>query len=178
MSQSCVQISHEEMKLKVNSKKLLWEALRRNGIYVPDFKCKCININYLENVKNQIYWAPPYKFLSIRPCPTPPKKSVIFNEIMKACRNSDPLVNLGIKDEHGATTEYFLHLLSTIDAQHPFFSKGYLPSAEDSKFSRPNKEAIRYDNSNGFFDGLPVYPRHARASSGHRPRIPIKRCQP
>ena len=140
MSQSCVQVSHEEMKMKVSSKKLLWEAIRRNGAYIPDYKCKCINIHYLENIKSEKYWAPPYKHLVIRPCPTPPKKAVIFNEIMKACRNQDPVVQLGIKDEHGATTEYFLHVLSTINPDHPFFGKGYLPSAEDSKYSRAKKE--------------------------------------
>jgi len=53
-------VNQEEVKLKVSSKWLLWDAVKRNQKFVPDFKCKCITIDYLEGVRDGTYWAPTY----------------------------------------------------------------------------------------------------------------------
>ena len=86
------------------------------------------------------------------------------------------MIDIGIKDEHGATTEYFLTLLSTIMPDHVIFSKGYMPSAEHSKYTRQTrKREICYDNSDGFFDGLPLHLKESKAFAGHKPRVPMKK---
>ena len=53
-------VNQEEVKLKVSSKKHLWDAVKRNQKFIPDFKCKCITIEYLEGVRDGTYWAPNY----------------------------------------------------------------------------------------------------------------------
>ena len=53
-------ITEEEVKLRVSSKRHLWDAVKRNNRYIPDYKCKCITIEYLEGIRNGTYWAPLY----------------------------------------------------------------------------------------------------------------------
>ena len=169
-------LNQEEVKLKVSSKKHLWDAVKRNQKFIPDFKCKCITIDYLEGVRDGTYWAPNYDMVKMRPCTNPPKKQVIFNEIISICKMQEQVVDIGIKDEHGATTEYFLTLLSTIMPDHVIFSKGYMPSAEHSRYTRQSKKReICLDNSDGFFDGLPLHLRESKAFAGHKPRVPMKK---
>ena len=51
-----------------------------------------------------------------------------------------------------------------------------MPSAEHSKYTRQTrKREICYDNSDGFFDGLPVHLKESKAFSGHKPRVPMKK---
>lgn len=75
-------ISEQEAKAKVPTKKHMYEALQRNNYYMPPIKSKVITIEYLMGVRTQKYWVPSYTNLKKRPCPNPPKKRRIFEEIM------------------------------------------------------------------------------------------------
>ena len=78
-------ITEAEARLLIPSKRELWEGLQRNGKCVPPYQSKCITIDYLEKVRANTYYVPSYTDMSIRPCPNPPKKKRIFEEIMRVC---------------------------------------------------------------------------------------------
>ena len=59
------------------------EALQRNGFMVPPYTSKCITTDYLSKVKTAEYYVPRYVDVQVRPCPNPPIKRRIFEEIMK-----------------------------------------------------------------------------------------------
>lgn len=65
-------------------------------------------------------------------------------------------------------------MLSSIDPNHYFFHKGYVPSEDDSKYTRYKKrEAIDYSNDDGFFDGLPTHSSSSN-SSNSKPQFPLR----
>jgi len=128
---------------------------------VPPFQSKCITIDYLEKVRAGTYFVPNYRDMQIRPCPNPPKKKRIFDEIMQLCQQHN--VNFGMKDETYANADWFLDVLSSINPEHPFFHKSYVPSADDSKYTRISKAKPDLSNDDGFFDGLPPKMLKARA---------------
>ena len=59
-------------------------------------------------------------------------------------------------------------VLSTIKEDHEFFSKSYVPTADDSKYSRAKKKT-NCSNVDGFFNGLPVKNSNTNSNSGHFP---------
>ena len=72
-------------------------------------------------------------------------------------------VNFGMKDETYANADWFLGVLSSINPNHDFFHKSYMPSDEDSKYTRISKARPDLTNDDGFFDGLPPKLQKARA---------------
>ena len=120
---------------------------------MPPFQSKCNTIDYLEKVRAGTYYVPNYRDMQIRPCPNPPKKKRIFEEIIKLCQQHN--VNFGMKDETYANADWFLDVLSSINPNHPFFHKSYVPNADDSKYTRISKVKPDLSNDDGFFDGLP-----------------------
>ena len=77
-------------------------------------------------------------------------------------------VVLGIKDESYTSAEWLLQVLSTINPDHPFFSKSYTPLAADSKYTRSKKKQV-YSNEDGFFTGLPI--KQQKTNPG---RVPVR----
>ena len=78
----------------------------------------------------------------------------------------------GLKDETVANTEWLLDVLSSCNPEHEFFGKSYVPSAEDSKYSRKKVQPV-VNNSNGFYDDLPVKRQKVKPANSNVNGIPI-----
>ena len=76
-------ITEEEAKEMVPNKKAFHEALQRNGLCVPPWGSKCLTQDYMERCRSGEFYVLRYIHLQIRPCPNPPLKRRIFEEIMK-----------------------------------------------------------------------------------------------
>ena len=158
-------ITVEEAKSKVSSKKEFYEAMIRQGFYLPPYGSKSINREYLQSVRSGHWWCPRFDKVQLRPCPCPPVKRVIFREIITLLNGR----NWGIINEDCANTEWLLVCLSTLKPDHEFFTKAYVPTAEDSRYSKV-KPVANIDNSDGFFDGLPALKSsNGKKSRGHFP---------
>ena len=59
----------------------LYEASIRNGYYVPPKKAPCVTLNYLFKVRRKAVWCPTFVDARIAPCPRPPSKGEIIDEI-------------------------------------------------------------------------------------------------
>ena len=146
-------ISLEEAKAKVPDKKALYEALLRNGYFMPPYSNRIITIQYMEKVKSGEVYVPKYDIVRLRPCPNPPVKKRVFDEILKEMTRVG--LKFGLKNEGYASTDWLLAILSTCNQEHEFFWKSYTPSSEDSKYSRVKRQTD-CSNADGFYDGLPV----------------------
>ena len=80
-------ISIEEAKAKVPDKKALYEALLRNGYYMPPYSCRIVTVVYMDKVKSGEVYVPKYDIIRLRPCPNPPVKKRVFDEIGLIVRN-------------------------------------------------------------------------------------------
>lgn len=84
----------------------------RNGFYPPPLTCKGCTKEYLLKVKSGEYYVPRFDAIKLRPCPCPPLKKRIYQEIMKLATQHN--VNLGMRDESCGTVTWFLAVLGTI----------------------------------------------------------------
>ena len=119
------QISLEEAKAKVATKRDQFDAMLRNGYFLPPWGSTCLTRPYMEKVRSGEFYVPKYEHVRLRPCPIPPLKKRIFDEVMWEIRRVD--YNFGIKDETCTNTEWLLIVLSTINQEHEFFGKSYIP---------------------------------------------------
>ena len=76
-------------------------------------------------IRSKAFWAPKYIDVKLRPCPSPPKKEVIFEVVIAlAIRNR---VDMGIKSCNDIDAGWLLLVLSTVQCEHEFFHKSYCP---------------------------------------------------
>ena len=92
-------------------------------------KSNFVTLSYLKNVRSKNLYVPMYRDVRLLPCPKPPEKREIANELMKATK----LINkdIGIKFEGALPdTWWMLAVLSTVDSEHRYFKKDYCPSVK------------------------------------------------
>jgi len=130
------------------------DVLQRNRKFVPDKNCAaCRDTKYLLGVKEGKYFVPDYKDVRLAPCPTPPKKSLLFkainDEIGALPKGKQP--NLGIKDHTQVDKDWLLVVLSTINQNHRYFKKDYYPTPEELREEVAQIPGLMVDNGDGFF---------------------------
>ena len=59
----------KKVRENIPDKKTFYDAMIRNGFYLPSYKSQIVCIDYLERVKAGEYWVPKYKDIKLRPCP-------------------------------------------------------------------------------------------------------------
>ena len=64
----------------IGNKKDFVEKMKRNDYYLP--KGPFCNIEYMFGVLNKQYYCPTYTDVRLRPCPTPPPKSELLDEVI------------------------------------------------------------------------------------------------
>ena len=78
--------SHQNKKkqrLNVKSKSHLYECIQRNGWYLPSLTSTLVTVKYMISIKDGEIWCPRYEYLKMRPCPRPPLKSLLIEELLK-----------------------------------------------------------------------------------------------
>ena len=80
-------LSVNEFAKKVKSKKDLYEAVQRNGYYLPKPKSGIATEHYLVSVMDTTYWCPKTEQIRLRVCTRPPEKSVLLDKFHKYTRD-------------------------------------------------------------------------------------------
>jgi len=84
-----------------------------------------------------------------RPCPTPPNKLNVLAELFEEAKRQDKYLMLDAS--HTPDLKWSLCCLSTLNPNHRFFGKSYLPP----QIQRANKKPqVLISNDDGFFTGL------------------------
>jgi hypothetical protein len=63
-----------DAKQVVYSAREVYNAMHRNGWYLPPLNCGLVTVKYMHNVRVGALYCPQYCDLRFRPCPDPPKK--------------------------------------------------------------------------------------------------------
>ena len=75
---STVSMTVNEFSKLVQNRRDLYEALLRNGYYLPKFKTTMITEEYMRNVITGKAFCPKYSDIKMLPCPRPPNKDVLL----------------------------------------------------------------------------------------------------
>ena len=136
----------------VQDKMDYWEAMHRNGLYLPAYS-NFITAQYLEDVHTGKLHAPEYSEIRLRPCPRPPAKQYIISELYRLSLHKHK--NLGIiPGKKEPDTQWCLNVLSTWAPNHSFFRKSYVPPTQQVKAKSKLADKLRVTNPE-FFAGLP-----------------------
>ena len=138
----------------IRDKRDLWEAFHRNGFYLPAFG-PFITHQYLDAVQSTKVHVPTYSQVRLAPCPRPPPKKVIVEELYRISLHKG--MDLGIiPGRKEPDTPWCMHLLSTWAPGHRFFKKSFLPelAANSSRKAKLNERLLVEDAQ--FFEGLPM----------------------
>lgn len=87
----------------------------------------------------------------MRPCPFPPSKLIVLEELETACRKKDlvyPITDLKLLPDQ----EWALNCLSTLEPNHLFFSKNYMPPPK----IREDEVRVQVPNADDLFTDLPL----------------------
>ena len=150
------EVNFDDLSAVVANKDSLYNAMIRNGYYLPNKKSKLVTIEYMLQVRKGTIHCPKYEDIRLAPCPDLPSKEDIFKALFDLVE--DPLAggqNLGFKREDVdiVDAKWCLDLLSTLKRDHPFFQKQYYPT---SKIPKSKKVMIDKDNET-FLTGLPKH---------------------
>jgi hypothetical protein len=69
----------------IQTRQDLWEAMHRDGWYLPRFK-PAVTLAYLEAVRARRIWCPRYDEVRLRPCLVPPPTAQLLAWIEEALR--------------------------------------------------------------------------------------------
>ena len=98
--------------------------MQRYGFFLPKTKA-FRTVEYLQGVLDGSIYCPKFDELKLRPCPKPPTKILILEEIDKIFGTSGKTI--GSTDKALPETQFLLAVLSTLNASHRFFSRSYQP---------------------------------------------------
>jgi hypothetical protein len=123
----------EKQRQTVKTKAQLYECMQRNGWYMPSESSTMVTVKYMIAIKEGEVWCPRYEYLKLRPCPRPPLKSLIIEELHKELDSFKEKRNTGIWEKHEPDVEWLLISLASINANHRYFAKDYVPSVKESR---------------------------------------------
>ena len=114
----------------VRNKAHLRDIVVRDGYYLPTDSFA--DVDYLYGIIAGERWAPRYKEMKMRPCPRPPLKSELVSAVQAKLEllGLPPLV---VDEDKLPDTPFLLAALATLDENHRFFSRSYMPPPRPKK---------------------------------------------
>ena len=130
------------------NKKHFRELVIRNGYFLPPDDAFC-TVNYMLGVVTEEFYCPKYSDLRMGPCPVPPGKDLVVQEVLKVL--AEKKLSIGPLDKACPERPWLLAVLSTLCPQHVFFSRSYVPPPRPGK----EKKSLQPVLPAGFFDNMP-----------------------
>jgi hypothetical protein len=167
----------------VPDRKALHHAMQRNGWYLPPMKAGLCSVEYMMKVKEGKVFCPKYSEVRLAPCPVMPTKAEFLKEILLEleAKNSEISVGLEIHEHDRVDLQWLFHLLSTINQEHQFFSKSYMPEQKQ----RASAQTFVKQEDVQFLEGLPSvkgvskYKQKSRAKYFQQPdQVPLPSAKP
>ena len=115
-------------------------------------------------------WLPRTHEISIRNCADPPPKQTIADVLCTVMqtvpRQGEPFDSLFLETarlikRNPPETRWMLAILSTVDANHPFFAKDYVKPRVNVHGNDANLDNM-VANKQGFFTGLPAAAKRSK----------------
>jgi hypothetical protein len=147
----------DEFSRLIQNRRDLYEAVIRNGYYLPRFKTTVITEDYMRNVITGKAFCPKYDEIKMLPCPRPPTKQILLDKFHAICQEQN-LVHVGVDEKHVPDKRWLLDFVSTFKADDEIFKKNYIPPAKETKLS----ELKTIELPAAFLDDLPQSTRRSR----------------
>lgn len=147
--QGAHKVTVDEFHKFVHNKKDLYEAVERNGWYLPSRKSNVCTEDYLKNVLMGKTWCPKYEEVRIRPCPRRPPKKILYDKFEHLLTTKK--LEGGFDPERQPDSNWLVAVIATLSPDDEIFGKGYVPPPKESKLSEI--KAIELPES--FLQGLP-----------------------
>jgi len=147
------QISKADLKSVLPDKLALYHSLQRNRYYVPKMSSRLCSVTYLLGIRKGQLWVPRYEQVRLAPCPLPPTKKEFVDEVFRHLASKNVSVNLGFGPDEWdkVDLDWIKNVLSTLDPEHRFFHKGYVP---EEKVKEGEKGYVT-EGEFQFLQGLP-----------------------
>ena len=164
-------IAVTDANLRVPNKKVLHQALMRNGFIPPRAGESICTVKFMKNVRTKKYWCPSsVEGAHVKPCADPPSKkelAAILYRVMTTYRPLGEPHDSGLRRtakwvrKRPPNADWSLMVLATIDGDNEIFGRGYVHKRQKNA---DVEHAQAVDNADNFFDSLPVVP----GASGRR----------
>ena len=142
----------QEAKKYFNKPKQHYEAMKRNGFYLPPFNSPLVTGPWMTEVMLQTgkVWCPKFDQIKLRPCCKKPHKKDIYLAFKAALARNK--LDMGVRRINQVDREYMLEIISTLEPDHAYFKKSFNPVIR-----KANSKPVEYvDNINDFFTDLPM----------------------
>jgi len=124
---------NQKQRLNVKTKAQLYECMLRNGWYLPAITSTLLTVKYMLSIKDGAVWCPRYEYLKLRACPRPPLKSLLISELHLELNSFKEKRNTAIDETHQPDVDWLLIALATLNANHRYFAKNYVPSVMETR---------------------------------------------
>jgi hypothetical protein len=99
MNPNTKKMTVDEFSRLIQNRRDLYEAVVRNGYYLPRFKTTMITEVYMRNVITGKAFCPKYEQIKLHLCPRPPGKDVLLRKYQELCDSHD-WGNTGVDEKH------------------------------------------------------------------------------
>ena len=154
---SKVHMTVEEFSKLVQNRRDLYEAVVRNGFYLPKIKSTMITEEYMRNVISGRAFCPRFEDVKMLPCPRPPNVDVLIKKFLEICVSHN-FTNCGVDDKHQPDKRWLLDFVSSFKPDDEIFKKNYLPPVKETKLSELKTIELPAD----FMKNLPQSTRRSR----------------
>jgi len=141
----------------VQNRRDLYEAMIRNGYYLPKFKTTMITEEYMRNVMSGKTFCPKFEDIKMLPCPRPPKKDALITKFLEICVSHN-FTHTGVDEKHVPDKRWLMDFVSSFKPEDEIFKKDYLPPAKETKLS----ELKTIELPASFLQDLPQSTRRSR----------------
>ena len=118
-------VSLSDISQKIHRRDDFYDAMLRNRFYLPPLS-SFVTTRLMEAVRNGDAWMPRHQEIRLLPAPTPPPKYIVCEELQKAIDHFG--LRLEVNGNIKPDRDWALHVLSTLQPEHPFFAKDYVYS--------------------------------------------------
>ena len=160
-------LTHHEAQLKAPTPKFYYEALVRNGNYLPKLKEPIMTMKFMKGIKSEKYWVPNTNRghgVYVKLCADPPSRKLlakILQKTMMTCPDVPEDIHSSFRrtakliKKNPPNVDWMVTVLGNLKSDHFIFAKDYVAP----KTQRKNAvEPYMVDNQDDFFSGLPDHP--------------------
>jgi hypothetical protein len=144
------QVSVKEFSSKIKDKKDLYEAVHRNGYFLPSRKSSMVSEAYLLNVMEGSTFCLKMEEVRLRACPRPPNKFVLVEKFLQVMKDKG-LKSHGLDQDHLPDKEWLISVLSSMAPDDEIFKKDYVPPPRKNLIEEHKTVRVPKD----FMKGLP-----------------------
>lgn len=165
----------------INDKTSLYGGLLRNHLFCPKLKEQMMTTDFMKGVIGyKRYWLPRCQEIRLKNCVDPPPRHELAQMVYDKMMESEPTGTEPFDSSFKRTASVILRkppkqdwlvaMLATMDPNNRIFDKDYV-RPKGKLVEEEEDDADMIDNSDGFFDGLPLAKPSKRAPIRFRDEV-------